>query len=115
VKSIHYAGDVLLTGDVIADTLVHYASALARNESSATMEVPVRFPDGRIETATFLLGPASQLVAVPTESSYDEIVDDALVADLTLRLAQLQTPHPRTNDTETPNADMLEDLEYPSE
>ncbi|WP_150307239.1 hypothetical protein [Planctomonas psychrotolerans] len=115
MKSIHYAGDILLTGDAIADAVVQYASALALNKMSDTIDVPVRFPDGTIEKATFLLGPASQLVGVPTDSSFDEVVEEALVADLVRKTQQLQIPHPRTGDTDTPNAELLDDLEYPTE
>ena len=99
MKSIHYAGDTLLTGDAIADSLVHYAEALARKETSAAVDIPVRMADGAIAQATFLLGPASQLVAIPERSELPEIIDDGLVRHLERESALLGDAKPQSNDS----------------
>lgn len=79
MKAIHYAGETVLTGDAIADALVLYAGALARRETAATVDIPVRSPDGSVNTASVLLGPASQIVALPEHSDFDEVIDEGLV------------------------------------
>lgn len=79
MKSIHYVSDEFVTGDDIADALVMFAEALARNEASVAVDVPVRFGDSSVRQVSFLLGPASQLVAVPVDSEFDEVVDTKLV------------------------------------
>lgn len=96
MKLIHYAGDELITGDAIADAVLEYAAALARTEGSVTLEVPVRFPDGHSASAVMLIGPASQLVAVPHDSEFDELVDDALVTSIRGSIASLSHAHPQT-------------------
>ena len=96
MKLIHYAGEEILTGDTIADAVLEYAAALARHEGSVTLLVPVRFPDGGQAEATLLIGPASQLVAVPHDSEFDEIVDDALVERIRQKITELSDARPET-------------------
>lgn len=96
MKLIHYAGDELITGDAIADAVLDYAAALARNEGSVTLQIPVRFPDGRKSEATMLIGPASQLVALSSESDFEEIVDDELVASIRREITSMANARPQT-------------------
>lgn len=95
MKAIHYAGETVLTGDAIADALVLYAGALARRETAAAVEIPVRYPDGSVNEASVLLGPASQIVAVPAHSDYEELVDEDLVAWLVHQTRTLENPRPQ--------------------
>ena len=89
MKSIHYAADEFLTGDDIADALVGLAEALAQHETSMAVDIPVRFATGDIVSVSFLLGPASQLVAAPTSNEFDEVRDDDLVNWLKLQTANV--------------------------
>jgi hypothetical protein len=79
MKSIHYAADEFLTGNDIADALVRLAEALAQQETSLAVDIPVRFASGEIVPVSFLLGPASQMVAVPSLDEQDEVIDQELV------------------------------------
>jgi hypothetical protein len=79
MKIIHYAGDELMTGDDIADAVVQYAETLAVHETSASVEIPIVMENGDIVVASFLLGPASQLVAVPADSDLPDPVDRKLL------------------------------------
>jgi hypothetical protein len=79
MELIHYADGSILTGTTIAQALVEYAKVLAANGAAATVEIPTREGDGTVGHATFLLGPASQIVAVEAISQLDEVVDDELV------------------------------------
>jgi hypothetical protein len=94
MKLIHYAGDTLLTGDAIADALVDYAAALAREETSTAVMIPVRVDGGGVDQVSVLLGPASQIVAAPEHSEYDEIVDDELVSFMASAASRLSGPQP---------------------
>ncbi|HEV7956382.1 MAG: hypothetical protein JWL94_528 [Microbacteriaceae bacterium] len=98
MKSIHYAGGELLTGDAIADAVVQYGEALARRETSAAVDIPVRFPDGRIEQASILLGPASQVIAIPERGDFEELVDDGLVDRLRRDARNLGDSKPAVDD-----------------
>jgi hypothetical protein len=82
MQLIHYADGSVLTGSAISRALVDYAQVLASNGASATVDIPTREDGGALGHATFLLGPASQMVAVAVDSAYDEVVDEALVATL---------------------------------
>ncbi|WP_426515537.1 hypothetical protein ACPPVQ_13095 [Diaminobutyricibacter sp. McL0618] len=86
---VQYAGGSVLTGDVIAAALLEYAAALARNSSSATVEIPVRETDGERGIAQVLIGPASQLVSTHAPGIGDEIEDDELVRRFTLATRRL--------------------------
>lgn len=93
---IHYAGGELLTGSDIARSLLAYAEALAQRESAASVEIPVRHSDGTVGRASILIGPASQLVSESETLGGEELVDDALVAELDRRTAGLATIRPVT-------------------
>lgn len=98
MKRIHYAGENLVTGDAIADALVFYAEALARRETSAAIEIPALFAEKDIRTVTVLLGPASQLVAIPEDSATDDLFDEELVARMKSASAALGVPQPQSDD-----------------
>ena len=93
---IHYAGGELLTGSNIARALLAYAEALAQRDSAASIEIPVRHTDGTVGRASILIGPASQLISESETLGGEELVDDALVAELDRRTAGLATMRPVT-------------------
>jgi hypothetical protein len=82
MQLIHYADGSVLTGSSIARALVDYAQVLAANGSAAAVDIPTREKDGTIGRATFLLGPASQMVSVEMISPFDEVEDEPLVTSL---------------------------------
>ncbi|GAB3618033.1 hypothetical protein GCM10027416_25900 [Okibacterium endophyticum] len=92
MKRIYYAGDSLLTGDRIADAVLSYAAALANVMRADTVDVPERDGSGAVTRTRLLIGPASQLVAVPETDSRDELTDDGLVIDIERRIASLGRP-----------------------
>lgn len=77
---IHYAGDSVVTGSAIAEALLEYAEALAKQNTSATVDIPAVLDDGSVGRSKFLIGPASQLVSDSLPDAGEEIVDDELVA-----------------------------------
>lgn len=89
MKRIHYAGDVLLTSDAVAEAVVEYAAALARAESSTELTIPVILENGMAAKASLLLGPASQLVAQPAVDPVGELDDALLVESIVERTSAL--------------------------
>ncbi|MEU1972401.1 hypothetical protein ABZ477_12135 [Microbacterium sp. NPDC019599] len=83
MKVLAYAGSEFLTGDAITTALLDYSAALADAGTAGSVEIPVVTRDGHRRTATFLVGPASQIVAIETETSGEELVDDETVERLT--------------------------------
>jgi hypothetical protein len=107
---IYYAGDSVLTGSAIAKALLEYAEALAKEDTSTTVEVPTRLPDGTIGRSRFLIGPASQLVSDYEPSGYEEILDEGLVADFVRETRKLTRPsRPVTDDEPLADAEWQED------
>jgi len=102
VRAIHYAGEDLLTGTLIADAVLEYAQALAETEGSATVEIPVIGTGGQAVASTFLLGPSSQLIAVELpEFEGEELTDPELVSRLEELTAQLKRPVGRALPSES--------------
>lgn len=89
MERIHYAGGTVVTGTEISRALLQYAAALARNDTSATVDVPVLDEHGHTTTANMLIGPASQLISLSEVTDGAEIVDEELVADLRMKTDQL--------------------------
>jgi hypothetical protein len=94
MERIHYAGDELVTGSEIAQALMDYAAVLARQKTAASVDIPVKHPDGTIGIASLLLGPASQLVREPIEEAGKEVVDESLVQRLRRLTAALAPTWP---------------------
>ena len=93
MRQIHYAGEDLLTGSDIADALLAYAQALAAHGASDTVEIPVAGADGAVVSSSFLIGPASQLVAVDApEYVGEEIYDESAVSRLVQLAENLNHP-----------------------
>ncbi|MBO0984631.1 hypothetical protein [Rathayibacter sp. SD072] len=83
MQRIFYAGDSVLTGTEIARAVLAYAQALAGQQASATVDIPVLLATGETGAASILIGPASQLFSeTPEEETAQELTDDALVQHL---------------------------------
>ncbi|WP_396641849.1 hypothetical protein [Microbacterium sp.] len=82
MKVISYAGGDYMTGDDIALALLELSEGLANADASQTVGIPILHEDGSRGTATFLVGPASQIVAVDIDSEFDELIDEGAVTDL---------------------------------
>jgi hypothetical protein len=61
VKRINYDGQSLVSGTAVATALVDYAEAVARMNSSASVDIPVLENNGTIATHTVLLNAATSL------------------------------------------------------
>jgi len=90
VKLLIYAGDEYMTGDDIAIALLRYSEALADNNTAESVEIPILEADGTRQSAIFLLGPASQIVAKNVDSRFDELTDAAAVEVLRTRTRALR-------------------------
>jgi hypothetical protein len=117
MKNIHYAGEVLMTGDAIADAVVQYAETLAKHGTSASIGIPVVTDSGVTTEANFLLGPASQLVAVTMDSDFADPQDDELIARMTAEKSKLDGVEIRSAsgvEPDPPDYDLRFDLGDPA-
>jgi hypothetical protein len=113
MDKIHYAGETLVTGTDIARALLAYAQALAVNEKSATVDVPLRQPDGSLGRGEFLIGPSSQIIAESYETDLPEVIDEALVASFEAATRALGPAQVVPIDPEEYSADSIDDLDLP--
>ena len=107
MRRIVYAGGTLYTGDTIAEALLDYARALARNGTADTVFVPAHTGEGDPGSIELLIGPASQLVSEPVDLAGRELTDEALVDRLRSLTAALA---PRR-----PEALPADDLDFPDD
>lgn len=87
---LHYAGETVLMANDVCNALLRYARALADTHTSDIVSVPVVSDAGEVATAEFLLGPASQLFAVPMPGMKDQGNDVTVVEDLDHRAGMLR-------------------------
>lgn len=85
MKRVSYSGQVFLTGDAVADALLEYAAVLARAGQADRVTVPGIGEGGRVTRFDLLVGPASQIIAEAVEHLNEDLVDEALIADLEVR------------------------------
>ena len=96
MQQITYAGGSFVTSDEVADALVDYAAALANADRAAGIDVPANgLPSGG-ESLKMLIGPASQLMALPVESDEPEPDGYEFVRDVRERIADLRRGWSRT-------------------
>ena len=95
VKQITYAGATFVTGDAIAGALLDLVAELGSTVSTMNVEIPAY--DGENPNVTmvdFVIGPSSEMVAIPVTSEHDELEDGDAVAGLRARAASLNIAHP---------------------
>jgi hypothetical protein len=90
---LKYAGGEVFVSDEASHALLHYAEGLALSDSSDTVALPVVTIDGVAGVAEILIGPASQLLALPAAEKFD--LDDAEVI-----ASEPETPAQATDDFE---------------
>ena len=72
MKHVVYAEKSLLMGDEVVDLMMEYAVLLARKSSADSVDVAAISSDGSDVTATFLIGPATIMVAETTHTTMPE-------------------------------------------
>lgn len=98
MQRITYASGSILTGDRIADAIGRYAQALALNEKSDMVSFPVVLDSGETAVAKILIGPASQILMIPEPSRYDDVDDDAVVAEIERLTGSLHMSRPEAEE-----------------
>ncbi|GAA3215975.1 hypothetical protein GCM10017690_31540 [Microbacterium terregens] len=90
--TLHYTGRSVLMPTDICEAVLRYAKALAGSQTSDVVSVPVLAEGGELVDAEFLLGPASQLYAMPAADSANDRGNAASVAELDRRTRLLHPP-----------------------
>ena len=90
--TLHYTGGSVLMADDVCEALMQYARVLASAQGSDVLVVPVIDEDGELVTAELLVGPASQLLAVPVIGAAESGRDQAVIDDIQRRTRLLDAP-----------------------
>jgi hypothetical protein len=107
MMNLKYAGGTVTLSDDACATVLEYAAALARNSDSDTVSITVIGEDGTLVEAEILIGPASQLLAVPSTAPHRDIDDAAQIAYMVERTARLQPSRP----IGAPDSSPIDDIE----
>ena len=108
MRVLTYAGSEFLIGNDIAEAVLRYSEALADAHTAGSIEIPVVTANGSVRMATFLVGPASQIVSAQVDSEYEDPVRPDVVERLD-SLTRALRPHAVTEAVEPERADWDED------
>jgi hypothetical protein len=108
MMTVHYTGGTVLMADDVCEALIQYARVLAATQASDVLVVPV-VEDGELATAEFLIGPASQLLAVPAAGVEEIGRDQKVIDDIESRTRQLDPPFAVSRNDEESQADFDHD------
>jgi len=92
MKQVIYAEKSLLLGDEVVDLMMEYAVLLAKQSSADSVDVEAIETDGDKVTATFLIGPATIMVAETARSGFPEPDNDSAEAYLKEQIGLIKTP-----------------------
>jgi hypothetical protein len=98
MMTMHYTGGSVVMADDVAESLIQYARALAGTQESDVLYVPVVTEQGTLAKAEFLVGPASQLLAVPLEGVEERGRDQDVIDDIDKRTRMLRPSVSATQD-----------------
>lgn len=87
-----YAEKSLLMGDEVVDLMMEYAVLLARKTSADSVDIEAIGTDGSPVTATFLIGPATIMVAETARSSFPEPENTKAVEYLKEQIGLIKAP-----------------------
>ncbi len=105
MKRITYVGTAVLVNDDFGSLLLEYAAALARSNTSETIEFrAISEPDLRAEEVSFIVGPASEIVVEGLSGdTLAEAPDNASVERfMQQRIAELEGGRPPGRHVVTP-------------
>jgi hypothetical protein len=101
-----YSGESIVTTDRMGNAVVEYAKALVAGNQTDVIDVPVALESGQA-VARLLIGPTSQLIALPVGatnlaiSDRTVIEDDSALAEIEQRMHAMG-PHSLRMSAESP-------------
>jgi hypothetical protein len=86
-----YSGESIVTSDRMGNAVVDYARALVTRNAADVVDVPVVLNEA-VATARLLIGPTSQLIAVPADEAEVPLDDAVAIAEIEARIEAME-PH----------------------
>ena len=97
MRRVTYVDESLIVGDEFGRLIVDFAAALAKNNTAEPLRFVGLNDEGAVE-ASFLLGPASQLVVLETRSLLPEPDNREAEEFMRSRIRDLAAPVPQPVD-----------------
>lgn len=94
MRKLYYAGGAIIISDQVCKAVMRYARALSKAEAADLVILPAFTEENRLGIAHVLIGPASQLLSVPTEDIDLELDDARMVEILEARTKELDPERP---------------------
>ena len=94
MKHVMYAEKSLLMGDEVVDLVMEYAVLLANRQSADSVNIKAIGADGAEVTATFLIGPATIMVAESTTTAMPEPDNATAEEYLRSHIHSIKSPSP---------------------
>ncbi|MBC7592178.1 MAG: hypothetical protein H7226_14200 [Salinibacterium sp.] len=88
MKRVAYGGESFITSDEGAAALLDFAASAAMSGVAEVVALPAVLPDGQVITVNLVIGPSSELITSPVETSLAE--PDTREAAASLRARALQ-------------------------
>lgn len=89
MRTVSYGGDTFTTSDEAAAALLDFTAAAALNDFAAVVHVPAVDESGDVITADLVIGPSSEIFAIPSKSPFAEPDTADAVEDLRRRTSVL--------------------------
>jgi hypothetical protein len=106
MRILSYSGESVVTTDGVGEAVVDYARALIADNSTDVIDIPILFETEQL-TASLVLGPASQLIVVPSRETNVELRDEMTIARLHAKIAALGPHIVVPSESETPDTAVL--------
>jgi hypothetical protein len=87
---LDYAGGEVIISNELSHALLDFAADVARAGGSVNLRVPMVTTDGLRGEAEMVIGPASQLIAIPSDTAEIDLHDESVIADIRARSAAFQ-------------------------
>lgn len=110
MMKLDYAGGQVLVSDQLCHVLLTYSADVARAGGSETLQIPVVTIDGIRGIAEVVVGPASQLLATPTDMPDVDLDDTHAIEEIVARTAATKPPKALPVSASDLTADLDSDL-----
>ncbi len=111
MKRIFHPGGSVVTGSDLADAVLLYAEALSNRRQTDVVDIPVMGDNGHLLRAQFLIGAASQLMSVTSETLAPELVEPE-TTEFLHRKAQSGAMIPAAWTREESSTTQFDDFDY---
>jgi hypothetical protein len=106
MKRVVYGGESFITSDDGAEALLDFAASAAMLRFAEVVGMPSVRADGGIALVRLVIGPSSQLIASPVESTWPEPDTAEASRMLRARASELEPSSPRSRGSALANADL---------